>query len=139
MNVRSIAVLALGVILSGTALAAPSKTQQPIGYPASKIQIQRWDDFLHRVQTHAIVPGESRDNVQRRLGLPAKLLSADEWVYDTCQPNDQQARSEGCMLLVVTFSENQVKGMKFVNRALLTRIVAAIHAPAAATELLTER
>jgi hypothetical protein len=135
MNARSIAVLSLGVMLSGTASAAPSKP--PIGYPASKIQIQKWDGMLQRVQTHAIVPGESRDNVQRRLGRPVRMLSLDEWVYDNCQPNDPTARSEGCMLLVITFRENRVREMKFVNRPLMTEIVASHFTPAPTTELLT--
>lgn len=139
MNARSIAVLALGVILSGAASSAPSKPPQAIGYPASKIQIQKWDVMLQRIQTQAVVPGDSRDHVQHRLGRPVRTLSADEWVYDNCQPNDSRARSDGCLLLVISFSENRVKEMKFVNRPRLTEIVAALHTPAPTTELLTVR
>jgi hypothetical protein len=139
MNARSIAVLALGVILSGAVSAAPSKPTTAIGYSASKIQIQKWDVMLQRIQASTIVPGETRDNVQRWLGRPERKLSPTEWVYDNCQPNDSQARRDGCWLLVVTFTEDRVSELKFVNRPLMTKIIAAIEAPAPAAELLTAR
>ena len=127
MNTRIPSVLILAAALSATALsplfAAPKETPA-IGYWASRVTETTWDDLLLRTETRTVFPGSSRSIVLAALGQPMSKLAPDVWVYDGFQPDLNQAVQQGCTILVVTFANDRVENMKFVNRPAID-IVAA--------------
>ena len=119
MNPRIPSVLILAAALSASALsplfAAPKDTPA-IGYWVSSVTETSWDDLLLRTDTRTVFPGSSRSIVLTALGQPMSKLAPDVWVYDGFQPDLNQAVQQGCTILVVTFANDRVENMKFVNR-----------------------
>jgi len=120
MNTRTTSVLiCLAVLLGSTALSFASdapKDASAIGYWASRINVTTWNDLMDRSEDQAIVPGTGRSSVASILGQPAQELSPDVWVFDNCQPDDQEAHAKGCDILLVTFEHDRVANLKFVNQ-----------------------
>jgi outer membrane protein assembly factor BamE (lipoprotein component of BamABCDE complex) len=118
MNTRSIAVLVFAATLSASALPVFSATsstasQSAQGYWASKITVNSWDSLRETSQTQAITAGTARSTVLALLGQPKQELASDVYVYDNCRPD--QSDAGGCQTLVVTFEQDQVASLRFVN------------------------
>ncbi|HUJ43259.1 MAG TPA: hypothetical protein VLW52_06610 [Opitutaceae bacterium] len=127
MNTRTSSVLILTAALSASALipmyAAPTDAPA-IGYWASRVTKTTWDDLLERLDVQTVAPGASRTAVLAAIGRPMRQLAPDVWVYDGFKPDLAQAVKRGCVFLVVTFANDTVENIKFVNRSAVD-IVAA--------------
>ena len=123
MNTRINSVLVLAGALSvfsfNTLSAAP---QTALGYWASKITVKSWNSLLSTSQIRTITAGTSRATVLSLLGNPKQELASDVFVYDNCQ-TDQWVAGR-CDTLIVTFNQDQVASLKFMNDA-ATMVVAA--------------
>ncbi len=126
MKARHVSILVLAAALSAPALlpvsAAPQDTA--VGYWASRITATRWNSLLERSESQTLFEGTSRAAVVTALGQPARVLSADVWVYDNCRPDQAVARERGCNVLVVTFADDKVAEMRFVNHPAVEMIAA---------------
>ncbi|HUJ44673.1 MAG TPA: hypothetical protein VLW52_13820 [Opitutaceae bacterium] len=128
MNTRTTSILvliaALGTAASVPASAAPKDAA--VGYWASRITVTSWDDLFETSVSNSIFAGASRQAVLSTMGEPAERLSPDVWTYDDCRPDFAEARERGCNILVVTFAQDRVARMKFVNRPAIDVIAAAV-------------
>lgn len=127
MKNRLLTVALLSAALGAPAFASTPTTQPTIpavGYWASRIDVNSWDKMLHSTKTRSIITGTSRAAVLSLLGNPLQQLTPDVYVYDNCQPEPFAARARGCVTLVVTFAQDRVANMRFVNPSAATVIAA---------------
>jgi outer membrane protein assembly factor BamE (lipoprotein component of BamABCDE complex) len=127
MNTRLLPMAALAATLSASAFSPMSAAQQSssaLGYWASRITVSTWDPLAQTTQTRSITAGTTRATVLALLGRPLQQLTPDVYLYDNCRADQPVARDHGCSTLVVTFSKDQVAGLKFVNPGATTIIAA---------------
>jgi len=129
MNTRSSVLVAIASTLLASALTAAQPTAPAVGYPASQITVGVRDLFTSSIQTHTITAGTARKTVVSLLGKPRQALTPDVFVYDNCEPDQSVARVRGCRTLVVTFSQDKVADLKFVNSAAATIIASNLREP----------
>jgi len=96
------------------AFGAPAGTPA-IGYRASAVTTWSWNDLLQRSETHTIRAGVRRADAVAAMGQPARQLAPDVWLYEGYRPDLPEAEERGCTLLVVTFAQDKVADLKFVN------------------------
>ena len=127
MKSRITTMLVLAGALSAFApVSASAKTKDAaIGYWASQITVNSWNVLLERSESNSVFEGASRRAVLATMGAPAHRLSPDVWVYDDYQPDLTEARERGCDILVITFAQEKVATMKFVNPPAAEVIAAA--------------
>ncbi len=123
MNTRKNLVLVLAAALSAFAFSSLSAAPQTaLGCWASKITVNSWDSMRETMQTQRIVVGTTRATVLSLLGRPQRELAPDVYAYDNCQ-TDQFVAGD-CTTLIVTFEQDKVLGLKFVNEAGMVIIAA---------------
>ena len=109
MNTHRLAVLLLATSLAALAPPAPAaslKELPAVAYPVTSVDHQG----------NLVTRGTTALNVRRMLGLPARTLSDDTWVYYGYEADFEPANVEGCDTLVLTFAEGRVTDIKLVNQ-----------------------
>ncbi len=118
MNTRTSSILLIAAAMQTVALlpafGAPAGTPA-IGYRASTVTAWTWNDLLQRSDTRVIRAGIGRADVLSAMGEPTRQLAPDVWLYEGYQPDLAEAEARGCTLLVVTFAQDRVADLKFVN------------------------
>ena len=111
-------VLILATALSATVLSAASSNDTPAAYPTVKVTLHtsRGDD--------QITLGDTRERVRSLMDCPNQELSRDVWLYHGFSGDSKQANERGCRSMVITFTNDRVAGMQFVNQPAATAIAA---------------
>lgn len=122
MNTRLVALSVLSTALGMSAVPALSAAPQTaLGYWASEITVNPRVIYA-RSKARIITAGTARATVLSLLGQPKQVLAPNVFVYDNCRI-DQRLPGR-CDNLIVTFKQEQVVSLRFVNdRA--TMVIAA--------------
>ena len=122
MNARLIALFVFSATLGMSALPALSAAPQTaLGYWASEITVNPRIVYA-RSKTKIITAGTTQATVLSLLGQPKQVLAPNVFVYDNCRID--QWLPGRCDTLIVTFKQDQVASLRFVNdRA--TMVIAA--------------
>jgi hypothetical protein len=100
-----------------SALSAAESPVSAMGYPASKITVNLRDPCDATLRIRTVSAGTGKSSVLSLLGKPAEVPSPDVFVYYNCEPDQAVARGHSCNVLVITFAQNKVADLKFVNSA----------------------
>ena len=116
MNTRINLAFTLAAALSAFAFSSLSAAPQAaLGCWASTISVNSWDSMRETMQTQTIAAGTTRAKVLSLLGRPQQGLAPDAYAYDNCR-SDQFVAGD-CTTLIVTFEQDRVVDLKFVNDA----------------------
>ena len=107
-------VAALGGFLAGPLSAAPQKSASK----AYSVQAVARDGAT------VVKVGSADSTVCRWLGEPDRRLPGDVWAYFHFAGSREEAKEEGCSILLLTIANGKVADIKLVNDRALTVIVA---------------
>lgn len=110
-------VAALGGFIVGPLSAAPQRT------PAKAYSVQA----VSRDGVIVVKVGSSDSAVTRWLGRPDRTLGDDVWAYFHFVGSREEAKAEGCSMLLLTIANGKVADIKLVNHPALDVIVAQMN------------
>jgi len=118
----------IAAVLSAAFSAMYAAEQQPnsAGYHVSKVSVRHWDPLFSTTKTEAITQGTKRATVAALLGRPSQTLSPDVLLYDNCQPDQAEARDQGCTSLLVVLDQDRVTDLRFVSPSTIASIAASL-------------
>lgn len=109
--------------IASTPLSAASKDTSPASVPVRAL-------IANSHGGDQITRGDSRERVRSIIGHAKRELSRDVWLYHGFTADSRQANDHGCRNLMITFANDQVLDLKFVNEPAEAIIAATLKVPA---------